>query len=253
MKTFPIPRTRRLPLAVTLAMFTCAASLAAQEPAAAAEPSTRSLIEVYLLGGWAMWPLTLLSVLGVGLVIYNAMAIRPASLLQPHVAEQLKPALEALDFDQARQICEASPGPVANIFHAGLERLDPEEFDPAAMEKAMEESSAAELAGPYVFISYLSTIANISPMMGLLGTVSGMIKAFDTIAKEGMGKPELLANNISEALVTTASGLIIAIPAMIAYLWFKNRFNKIASGVGETVGNLQHLLLKSVKRSLRGS
>ena len=252
MNSTPRPRPGLLAFAATALLLVAAPSLFAQEAGAAAAPSSRSLIQVYLLGGWAMWPLTLLSILGVGLTIYNAMTVRPAPLLQPEVVARLTPALEALDFARARQICEESPGPVTNIFHAGLERLDPDEFDPAAMEKAMEESSAAELAGPYVFISYLSTIANISPMVGLLGTVSGMIKAFDTIAKEGMGKPELLANNISEALVTTASGLIVAIPAMIAYLWFKNRYSKIASGVGETVGDLNFALLRAVKRSLRG-
>lgn len=252
MNAVPPLRHGRALGAAAFALLLSAPLLLAQEAAAPAAESSRSLIQIYLLGGWAMWPLTLLSVIGVGLVIYNSMTVRPRALLQPDVVVQLTPVLEALDFEQAKQICAASPGPVTNIFASGLERLDPEEFDPATMEKAMEESSAAELAGPYVLISYLSTIANISPMVGLLGTVSGMIKAFDTIAKEGMGKPELLANNISEALITTASGLIVAIPAMIAYLWFKNRYGKIASGIGETVGDLQHVLLRAVKRSIRG-
>ena len=95
-----------------------------------------------------------------------------------------------------------------------------------------------ELARPFVFVNYLQVIASVSPMVGLLGTVSGMVKAFRTISEQGMGRPELLANNISEALVTTASGLMVAIPALIAYFFFKNKYGKIAASVSQVLGRI---------------
>jgi biopolymer transport protein ExbB len=87
-------------------------------------------------------------------------------------------------------------------------------------------------------------IASVSPMMGLLGTVSGMVKAFRNIASQGLGKPELLANNISEALVTTASGLLIAIPALMAYFYFKNKYMAASSGIYEQIGSMTRLMSK---------
>ena len=81
--------------------------------------------------------------------------------------------------------------------------------------------------------------------MGLLGTVSGMVKAFRNIAAQGLGKPELLANNISEALVTTASGLLIAIPALMFYFYFKNKYMAASSGIYERLGEMTRLMKKN--------
>ena len=81
-------------------------------------------------------------------------------------------------------------------------------------------------------------------MVGLLGTVSGMVKAFRNIAAQGLGKPELLANNISEALVTTATGLLIAIPALMAYFYFKNKYTAASAGIYEHIGSFTRQMLK---------
>ena len=81
-------------------------------------------------------------------------------------------------------------------------------------------------------------ISVVAPLLGLLGTVSGMIKAFQTIGSQGMGKPEVLAGNIGEALVTTATGLIIAIPAMLFYYFFRNNFIKSTATLGRNIGAL---------------
>lgn len=131
---------------------------------------------------------------------------------------------------------------------AGLDRVHEDHVDPEAMEKAMEDASAEELAAPFVMINYLSIVATLSPMVGLLGTVSGMVKAFRNIAAQGMGKPELLADNISEALITTASGLIVAIPAMFFYSFFKNRYGKLVSSVSKITGDLFHRMMSGLRR-----
>jgi len=106
------------------------------------------------------------------------------------------------------------------------------------MEEAISEHGAREASAIRTKISYLNTIATIAPMLGLLGTVSGMIKAFGNIATMGMGKASVLADNISEALITTAGGLVIAIPAMAAFFFFRNRLNDIMVLVGDKIGEI---------------
>ncbi len=225
----------------------------AEEPPAAAEEAPPVADEVSLLGlfnagGWAMYPLLFLSISGVGLTIYNFMMIREKPFLRPDLVEQLKPAMGKVEMDEAKRICDEHPSVLTNIVHAGLERVDGEHLDPAAMKEAMEESSTEELSAPFIMINYLSIVATLSPMVGLLGTVSGMVKAFRNIAAAGMGQPQQLADNISEALITTATGLIIAIPAMFFYFYFKNRYGKIASQVSKQVGDIFFELIKGVRR-----
>src|SRR5690606_15323629 len=153
------------------------------------------------------------------------------------------------DVGAARELCEENPGIIANITKAGLARVKDENYDPVAVEKAMEEASVEEVSGPFVNISYLSIIATLAPLVGMLGTVSGMIKAFRNIALGGMGKPELLADNISEALITTAVGLIIGIPAMFAYFFFKSRYIKLTSRIARICGDLHNTLVHATGRS----
>jgi biopolymer transport protein ExbB len=95
------------------------------------------------------------------------------------------------------------------------------------MEGAIAEAVGREEAQVSFWINFLSLFASISPMIGLLGTVSGMIGAFQKIGTGGMGKPELLAGNIGEALITTATGLIIAVPAIFAFFIFRNNLSRI--------------------------
>lgn len=222
------------------------AAPAAGAPADAAAPvmAARQMTfgQTLKAGGWTMWPLGLCSLLGVGLVIYNAIVVRPGRMLRPAIVEQVRGALEQLDIEQARALCVANPAPVCNIIYAGLERIRGETIHSSSIEKGMEESSLQEIAAYLQPINYLSTIGMIAPMLGLLGTVSGMIKAFGAMAFGAMGRPELLADNISEALITTAAGLIIGIPIMVAYYFFKNRFSGIVAAINRSCGNLLETL-----------
>lgn len=212
------------------------------------DPEGVALMDLFRQGGWAMYPLLLLSIAGFCLILYNFLALREKPFLTPEIQEQLKPLLETLDIEAAKEICAQNDSVVVNIVEAGLERVD-EVIDLPAVEKAMEESSLEELTGPFTFVGYLSIVATVSPMVGMLGTVSGMVQAFRTIAVQGMGRPELLADNISEALITTATGLSIGIPAMIAYFYFKGRYTKLTSRVARSVGDQYHSLSKGVQAS----
>ncbi len=209
----------------------------------------RSLIEMIKVGGWAMYPLGALSIAGIGLIVYNFIAVRPAKLLNVDVVEQVAEKAKAFQIDEARQICAENPSPLTNICEAGLERISEDFVDPESMEKAMEEASVEELSGPFVYINYLSVIASLSPMVGLLGTVSGMVKAFNAIAAQGVGQPQALANNISEALITTATGMIIGIPAMFFFFFFKNKYGKITSSVSRIIGDFHHEFVAALRKS----
>lgn len=219
--------------------------LHAQEAAAAG--GDVSLGQLWRQGGWAMYPLALFSVAAFGLILYNAMQIREQPLLRADVVGELDQALSTADVAAAKTICDENPCLVANITRAGLVRAEGEHFDPEAVEKAMEEASVEEVAGPFGVISYLSIIATLAPMVGMLGTVSGMIKAFRNIALGGMGKPELLADNISEALITTAVGLVVGIPAMFAFFFFKSRYARLTSRLARICGDLHHTLAQAMK------
>lgn len=229
----------------------------APAPAAAVEAAEpegdKSLWDLFQAGGWAMWPLLALSIMGFALVIYNTLAIRPDRFLVPAVTPEVDAALRNLDVDTARTICEENPAAVTNIIRAGLSRTDIEHFDPTPVKEAIEESAAAELSDPFVAINYLSMVGTLSPMLGLLGTVTGMIKGFAGIASEGMGNPQLLADAISECLITTAAGMIIAIPAMFFYFYFKNRYGKITSQISRIVGDMVFNLGKTINRKNAGS
>jgi biopolymer transport protein ExbB len=219
--------------------------LHAQE--AAAGGGDVSLGQLWRQGGWAMYPLALFSVAAFGLILYNALSIREQPLLRADVVTELDQALSTGDVTAAKTVCDENPCLVANITRAGLVRAEGSHFDAEAVEKAMEEASVEEVAGPFGIISYLSIIATLAPMVGMLGTVSGMIKAFRNIALGGMGKPELLADNISEALITTAVGLVVGIPAMFAFFFFKSRYARLTSRLARICGDLHHTLAQVMK------
>ncbi len=214
----------------------------------AAADSGRSLMDMIKVGGWAMYPLGALSVGGIALILYNFIAVRPKKLLDVDKLEEVGEKTRGFNIEEAQQLCAENPSPLTNIAAAGLERITADYVDVESMEKAMEEASVEELSGPFVYINYLSVIATLSPMVGLLGTVSGMVKAFNAIAAQGVGQPQALANNISEALITTATGMIIGIPAMFFYFYFKNKYGRITSSVSRIIGDFHHEFVASIRK-----
>ncbi len=232
------------------------AETTAAQPAEGAEGESdepvqddRSILDYFFAGGIVMYPLLVLSICTFTLIIYNAIMVRDKPFLRPDLAEQLQVNFSQLDFASAKQVCDDNPAVLTNIIGAGLERVDPEHLDPADVKEAMEEASTIELTAPFSMINYLQSIATLAPMVGLLGTVSGMVKAFGAISVQGMGQAQVLAGNINEALITTASGLSVAIPSMLAYLFFKNQYGKIASRVSRSTGNIYYEMLKALRRN----
>ena len=221
-----------------------------QATAQAAEKQT--LMDELKDGGVWLIPLGIFFTCFLALTIYNIIKIRKGPFLKTEIVEQLMPMVEELDFESASALCEANPAPLTNIIKAGLDRVaESDEVDPESIEKAMAEASTAELAGPFVWVNYLNVVGSLSPMMGLLGTVVGMVGAFATM-KESMDDATAMAGQIQVALLTTKYGLVVAIPSLFSYFIFKNSYGKIVAQVDEIVGKFHFVLCQAIRRSYEG-
>jgi len=171
----------------------------------------------------------LLSIAAAALVIEHVMTIRAAVLMPPGLAEEVHQLLAAGKVSPADQRCRMEPSFLAHVLGAGLTEAD---GGWPAMEKAMEDATAEQSARLFRKIEYLSVIGNIAPMMGLLGTVIGMIVAFRQVADtQGAARAADLAEGIYLALVTTVEGLIVAIPSLAAFAVFRNRVDHLVAEV----------------------
>ena len=200
--------------------------------------SSNSLFTKVKQGGWAMYPLGILSMSAFALTIYNFIALRKQDFFDDEVASRLGDKLNQLDLEGATVLCDQEPSPLTRIVRHGLDSVKDGHVDTELFRQRLEAGSSKELAKPFVIINYLSIIASIAPMVGLLGTVSGMVKAFDSIATIGMGQPEVLAGNISEALITTASGMLVGIPAMFFFFYFKNQYGNLVADMTMYLDNM---------------
>ena len=224
---------------------------ATTEKAPAAE-STLTLWGLWKVGGWCMWPLGATNVATVAFTVMGFLIVRDDKMLVPNLIPSLQEEIDNLRIEQAMNICAQNPSLTTTVLHAGLQRISDGVLDVDSMEKAMEEATIEETQGGLRTISQISIQAQIAPMLGLLGTVSGMIKAFEKIGKGAMGKPELLANDIGEALITTAYGLIVGIPAMMFYFYLKSRYTANVTKMGRILGNLSHRLVSATRRAAAG-
>lgn len=221
----------------------------ANAPAKPEEPQVKekSIADMWRAGGITMYPLGLFAIFGCTLIIYNAIAVRKNKFLNPAGVKEVEKLVNQMKIEEAIAYCEKHPSPITNIIGCGLARADQRGIDVGDVSAAMEESSVEEFATPYVYINYLSLIASLAPMLGLYGTVSGMVKAFDTIAAEGAGSASKLADNIAEALITTAAGMIIGIPTMFFFFFFKNKYGSILSGSNRIIGDTLFTLKTALK------
>lgn len=199
------------------------------EPEGDVAAGGQTFSQVVVAGGWAMLFIGICSVLAFGLAIERFVHMRPSKMVPSQFVGEVRGFVEQGRYDEAGQRCEETPSPISNVLGVMFERMR-EGKDATVV--AVEDAGAKVMAGLQQKISYLSVIAVISPMIGLLGTVLGMIQAFNVIAfQAGLGKPTLLAAGISKALVTTAAGLIVAIPAMIFYHLLRTKIQTIMTSI----------------------
>jgi len=195
----------------------------------------KTVLDIIHEGGVVMYILIIASVMIMAFTIEAVIKIRQGRLAPPAVLAQLKDAIVSGNYPSAYQVCVSNPCYLSRIVQAGLERLG---RGRDAAEKVMGEVTAKELSGIKSNIQYLSVIGVVSPMVGLTGTVLGMIKAFETLGSSGAADPSKLAGNISEVLVATGTGLFVAIPAFVLYYVFRNRIQTVSVAVDSEINLL---------------
>jgi biopolymer transport protein ExbB len=245
---FPIMKaTHRSLLTTTFALaftlFSALSGFAQGDAAPAASPAAdaapQSAIDIILHGG----PLIIMiwiaivgtSIVMVTFIIQNIIQLRNDKLAPPPLIESLRNAISAGNYQEAWEICNANDNYLGNVLKTGLERLGrgKEAVHDGVAEHGLREAQILRTRN-----SYLSVIGVVSPMIGLLGTVIGMMGAFATLGATGISDPRGLATSIGEVLMATASGLFIAIPAFIAYYVFRNRAQMVIVHADDQVNNL---------------
>ena len=197
-----------------------AAAPAAGTGAAPAKSVLRTILDSGPLGITIWVAILVASMTMVSFVIQNIITLRNDRLAPPPLLASLRQVLADGNYQEAWEICNANRNYLANVLKAGLERIGrgKDVFDDALAEHGLREAQILRTRN-----SYLSVIGVVSPMIGLLGTVIGMMKAFTVLGGSGISDPRALASSIGEVLLATASGLFIAIPAFVSYYIFRNR------------------------------
>ena len=195
----------------------------------------KTLWERIYEGGWVMIPIAACSILTVYLVGEGVVRTSTRNLAPVEATDAVKNLFRQGDYVGAYNFCKANPSPVTNVVRVGVSYLG----DGQNMtETAMSEELAKENSNVQTRLSYLSVIGVCTPMIGLLGTVTGMMSAFSTLGTSGIGDPSSLAGAIGEVLIATASGLFIAIPAFAFFYYLRNRAAGAMHVIEDTVNSL---------------
>ncbi len=179
-----------------------------------------------IAGGFTMATLILLSVLSIGVVLERLAFFKQVRLATASLRAAIQEAFEKKQFDQVLDRCRQSESPLAAMILA--EAASGRDAESADAERVMTLTMRGEMARLKQYLPILATVASIAPFVGLFGTCKGIIAAFSDIATQGMGGPSVIAAGISEALVSTATGLLVAIPALMFYNYFSKAIANMA-------------------------
>lgn len=210
-------------------------------PLATAVAPSKSLLDYVADGGEIGLVIILLSVVGATLIVVQLIRVRRAVLAPTEDVERLGELLDAGDMQGALEYCRggSTDSYLARVLGSALARAVSSPLGVLELHGAIEEAGQRETARLYRQADGIGLIASVAPMLGLLGTVVGMVGAFDTITlTDGPARPDQLAGNISQALVTTVLGLLVAIPCTAAYTYVRSRTDSLVSDVGETLEDL---------------
>lgn len=184
--------------------------------------ASSDMVDFLQAGGWLMVPLAVASVVALAICIERALSLRRARIVPSHLLADIASAVQGDDMAQARSLCAASA--LGRILLAGFASA-PRGRD--AMREAMEDAAGAVVHDLERYLTALGTIASISPLLGLLGTVIGMIRVFSALMRDQAAEVTVLAGGISEALVTTAAGLTVAIPALMFHRYLLRKVDDL--------------------------
>lgn len=219
-------------LMLSLALvFPAAADEATAETAAPVVTESMSWSQIIEAGGMLMYVLAAMSVVGLTLVIYFIIVLRREQIAPVKLQDELRDQLRKGDYLAAEKTCQARPCALAAVALAAIRhKLRVGTTEIGLLRETMEGEGGRQSTLIQNQIQYLLDVAVIAPMVGLLGTVMGMLKAFGSVANDmARARPMALAEGVSQALITTVAGLIVAIPAMIAYAYFRGRASNLIS------------------------
>jgi biopolymer transport protein ExbB len=182
------------------------------------------MLEIVIAGGWVMVPIILCSILAAAIIIERLWTLKPARVVPRDLARRIWD-LVSRDQLTPQTLQELRAGsPLGQILAAGLANRH---LDRVVMKEGIEDTGRHVVHELERYLNTLGTIAAITPLLGLLGTVTGMIRTFSALTLGGVGDPAALAGGISESLITTAAGLMVAIPALIAYRYLRGRIDAL--------------------------
>lgn len=222
------------------------------ETAGTASSGEVNLLEMIKAGGWSMWVLGSFSFAVIGLLIFCLIDLQRKNFYPADLEGALTQDMAGADFESALQKVQGHPCCLSSVMHAGMLYIVDRGYgvlDSEKLEEVMTAASRKFNRGRVRTINYFSIIAQAAPMMGLLGTVSGMIGAFAKLSQGGTGDPSAFAGNISEALITTATGLVVALPAIFCYFIFRDRLQGLVAESDESAEELIATLRRTVMAS----
>ncbi len=200
----------------------------------------RDLLELFQLGGFVLPILILLAIVSLAIVGNRFWVLRRARIAPADLAARAGDLIEAGKVQQAVKVLYENDTPLARMMLVALQQVgQPREV----IKEVVEESGRHEVAHLDRYLNFLGSIAGVAPLLGLLGTVFGIMHAFAAIGMVGAGDPKALAGGISEALITTASGLIVAIPSLMFYRYFKGRVDVLVLAIEKEALKLVNLLV----------
>ncbi len=209
-------------------------------------PQAMDIRQILETGGWLMYVLGAMSIAVVALILYFVLALRREQVVPAALLERVRADVRAGRLVEAEAACRANSSAMAAILAAALEyAIRSPKPDPGLLREIVEGEGGRQATMIQNQTQYLLDIGVIAPMVGLLGTVMGMLTAFNAVALDlAKAKPMLLAGGVSQALITTVAGLMVAIPAMIAYAFFRGRTSRLISDMEKSAAELITLFAK---------
>ncbi len=201
-----------------------------------------TLFDIVVRGGVLMIPIVLCSIVAVAILIERLWTLRRIRIKSSTFVLQIKYLLLRKDVEGAIALCKKTPGPIAVITKAGLEKINRPRQE---IKEAIESAGRREIYFLEKYLGVLGTVAAVAPLLGFLGTVTGMIRAFMQVQLHGGNvDASVLAGGIWEALITTAAGLSVGIPALIFYNWLQGKVERFVFEMSESSTELMDLLLE---------
>lgn len=206
------------------------------------------MLEIVQSGGWLMAPIILCSVVALAIIGERFWALQRSKICPKHLLAQIWTLIKNNELDNTRIKQLQAGSALGRVLGAGLINRH---HDRTVMKEAIEETGRQVLVELERFLNTLGTIAQITPLLGLLGTVVGMIKVFTALNVEGVGNASALAGGISEALLTTAAGLAVAIPSLMAYRYFQRKVDELIISMEQESIKLVEVLLGLREQDLK--